>query len=309
MLLSPDRTLALAELDARLRTLLPPDYQDKYESIVPAPMRSAGLKFAPDGSVAWDDIWGSFCDLAMAGGPPHKGRLLGPGVADLPGGRSTDQLEHVVAEIRRGVEMVTNMPCDPAPTPGWVRVECYSGTMAGWLLRAITMENVAVRADAVFLDLPVSAAFRLEKEIKNVITVIAKTSHYWLEHMPRGQQRAIADLFASLAHSSPLVEPAWPETDAERTECARTAQVTAQHVRTLTGMNATESVHRGWLGVSCTDVPSAVWMMRALVCLNVLARREETTLFVPVNPATDPEGARVWSAVGRVWALGAHARQ
>jgi hypothetical protein len=41
-------------------------------------------------------------------------------------------------------------------------------------------------------------------------------------------------------------------------------------------------------------------MMRALVCLNVLARREETTLFVPVNPAGDPEGARTWSAVGQV---------
>ena len=41
-------------------------------------------------------------------------------------------------------------------------------------------------------------------------------------------------------------------------------------------------------------------MMRALVASNVLARREGTVLFVPVNPATDPEGRRVAAAVARV---------
>ena len=297
MLLSPDPSLARAELDARLRTLLPPDYQDTYERIEPTPMRSAGLKFAPDGSVAWDEIWGSFCDLAMAGGPPHKGRLLAP-MASVVG--SATQLDAVIAEIRRGVEMVTSMPCDPAPAPGWVRVECYSAPMAGWLLRAITMENVAARADGVYLDLPVSPAFRLEKEIKNVITVIAKTSHYWLEHMPLAQQRAIADLFARLERMSPLVAPAWPESPDEIAECSRTAAVLAQHVRTLTGLETVAPLHPGWLGVQCADVASAVSMMRALVCLNVLSRREETTLFVPVNPLSDPEGARTWSAVGQV---------
>jgi hypothetical protein len=300
MLLSSDPALARAELDARLRTLLPPDYQETYERIEPRPMRSAGLKFAPDGSVAWDEIWGSFCDLAMAGGPPHKGRLLAPASGSPPGPASSEQLDAVVAEVRRGIEMVTNMPCDPAPSPGWVRVECYSAPMAGWLLRAITMENVAARGDGVFLDLPVSPAFRLEKEIKNVITVIAKTSHYWLEHMPLGQQRAIADLFARLERLSPLVSPAWPETEAEHAACARTAGAIAQHVRTLTGLETEDPAHPGWLGVRCADVPFAVRMMRALVCLNVLSRREETTLFVPVNPATDPEGARTWSAVGQI---------
>ena len=32
-------------------------------------------------------------------------------------------------------------------------------------------------------------------------------------------------------------------------------------------------------------------MMRALVASNVLARREGTVLFVPVNPAADPTAA------------------
>ncbi len=71
--------VALDKLNARLRVLLPEQYQESYESVQPVSMGSAGLKFAPDGQVAWDEIWQTFCDLAMAGGPPHKGALLGPG--------------------------------------------------------------------------------------------------------------------------------------------------------------------------------------------------------------------------------------
>jgi hypothetical protein len=46
-------------------------------------------------------------------------------------------------------------------------------------------------------------------------------------------------------------------------------------------------------------------MMRALVVTNVLARREGTVLFVPVDPATDPEGALVAAAVAHVHRLAA----
>ena len=41
-------------------------------------------------------------------------------------------------------------------------------------------------------------------------------------------------------------------------------------------------------------------MMRALVASNVLARREGTTLFVPINSAVDPDRRRVVSAVADV---------
>jgi hypothetical protein len=41
-------------------------------------------------------------------------------------------------------------------------------------------------------------------------------------------------------------------------------------------------------------------MMRALVVKNVLARREETTLFVPVNGRTDPDGTVVAGALASV---------
>ena len=56
------------------------------------------------------------------------------------------------------------------------------------------MENVAARRQGAMLDLPAAPQFRLEKEIKNVITVMAKTCHYWVGHIPRAQQQAIAEL-------------------------------------------------------------------------------------------------------------------
>ena len=44
-----DDTRALDELDLRLRTMLPAEYQDTYESLQPVSMGSAGLKFGSDG--------------------------------------------------------------------------------------------------------------------------------------------------------------------------------------------------------------------------------------------------------------------
>lgn len=286
----------LEALDIRLRTLLPEEYQNSYESMEPVPMRSAGLKFAADGSVAWNEIWGSFCDLAMAGGPPHKGTLLQPGTSAEIEARP-HQYDDVVAEIGRGITMATELPADASPNPGWVRVTCYGETMAGWLLRAIVMENVAARIFGKALDLPASPAFRLEKEIKNVVTVVAKTSHYWLGHMPRTQRRSIELLFAHMAQEAPLIEPA----PAAELSADRTGDVVADRlsagIASETGLVAASRAYPGWLGITCPSVRVAIWLMRAMIAFNVLSRRQETTLFVPINPSTDPDGARVLSAV------------
>jgi hypothetical protein len=291
--------MALEELEARLKTILPGEYQDSYEGMEPVPMRSAGLKYGSDGKVAWNEIWGSFCDLAMAGGPPHKGSLLEPGRrGDID--REPDQHAEVAEEICRGVMMTTLLDTNVSPVAGWVRVSCLSEAMAGWLLRAIVMENVAARGEGMWLDLPAAPHFRLEKEIKNVVTVTAKTSHYWLEHMPRAQQRGIASLFARLARESPLVEPALTHVGQEPAATALSDAITRD-----TGRHASNSPYAGWLGVECSSVKSAIWMMRALVAGNVLSRREGTTLFVPVNPDSDPGGGRVARALARAHRLAA----
>jgi hypothetical protein len=276
-MVSGEDLAAVMDLGAKLRILLPPEYQETYQTLEPRPMRSAGLKYGADGRVAWDEIWGSFCDLAMAGGPPHKGTLLEPGtVADIEA--QPDRYQEVVEEIVRGVTMATDLPARLSPHAGWIRVECYSEVMAGWLLRAIVMENVAVRADGRALDLPAAPGFRLDKEIKNVVTVIAKTCHYWMGHIPREQKAEIAALFETLSRTSPLIEPEWS---------AENGTSPSKH-------------QAGWRAVECPHAAAAIWMMRAMVVHNVLARREGAALFVPVNRATDPRGERVADALARV---------
>src|SRR5262249_9275691 len=161
--------------------ILPETYQDSYEDVQPTAMSSAALRFDRDGRVAWNDMWGSFCDLAIAGGPPHKGMLLEPGTsADIDA--QPEKYREVVNEICPGSAMVTDLEVHESPVRGWIRVECLTKGMAEWLLRAITVENVAVQADGLAIDLPAAPHFRLEKEIKNVVTVAAKTTHYWLDH-------------------------------------------------------------------------------------------------------------------------------
>jgi sirohydrochlorin cobaltochelatase len=285
-----ERTLEL--LDYRLRTILPEEYQDTYQTMEPAPMKSAGLTFDADGKVAWDEIWGSFCDLAMAGGPPHKGTLLEPGTeAEVAAQR--DRYDEVAAEICRGLTLATDLEARPSPDPGWVRLTSLNDGMGGWLLRAIVMENVAVRVQGALVDLPAAPQFRLEKEIKNVVTVAAKTCHYWLGHMPLTQRRRVAHLFPLIAEESPLIAPARVADDAA-------TSALADRISAATGLSRSTHRYAGWLGVQCASVAAAVWMMRALVVTNVLARREGTTLFVPVNPSIDRDGAIVTGALARV---------
>ena len=229
-------------------------------------MGSAGLKYDAEGRVAWDEMWQSYCDLAMAGGPPHKGRLLGPGRPEDISASPGKYLE-VIEELGRGITLASELPADDSPNLGWIRLQCHSEVMAGWMLRAITMENVAVRAEGRTLDLPAAPDFRIDKEIKNVVTVAAKTCHYWMGHIPREQKIVIGELLSSLDRESPLLVPGWDE-----------------------GGDF-------WRGIECESVPRALEIMRALTALNVLARREETTVFVPVNRKDDPGGKLVAAAL------------
>lgn len=289
----------LEALELRVKAILPEAYQDSYESVQPVSMGSAGLTFGADGRVAWDQIWGSFCDLAMAGGPPHKGTFLEP-ASRAEVNAQPIRYAQVTEEICRGVSMVSGLSARRSPVPGWVRVACESEATAAWLLRAILMENVAARADGQALDLPAAPHFRIEKEIKNVVTVIAKTCHYWMGHVSRTQQRDIAQLFAASAAEWPFVEPSYSH-DVTRVESGeRLAGTMAEAITRHTGLLPSARVYVGWLGVECPTVQRAIWMTRALVASNVLSRREGTVLFVPVNPMTDPSGDVVVRAVTRI---------
>jgi sirohydrochlorin cobaltochelatase len=291
----------LEELERRLQTLLPESYQDRYEEVQPVSMGSAGLKYGLDGKVAWNDMWATFCDLAMAGGPPHKGMLLEPAPAREVEA-SLERYASVIAEICRGITMVTDLDAEGSSNPGWVRVECLTRAMAAWLVRAISMENVAVRADGVMLELPAGPRYRLDKEIKNVVTAIAKTTHYWQSHMSIMQRSEIAALLEGMEGESPLVAPSYNDDDAELRESV--AAGAAEVIRRQTGL--VRSAHRyfDWLGIECSHVRAAVWLMRMMSVLNVVARREGSVLFVPINHIADPDGEVVASSLGLAYRLG-----
>jgi len=296
------RDQRLRALEERVRTLLPLEYQERYDSVQPVSMGSAGLKFGRDGKVAWNEIWGSFCDLAMAGGPPHKGALLEPGSeADIA--QQPERYKEVVNEICRGIRMVTELAVSPSPSPGWVQVGCDSETMAGWLIRAIVMENVSARREDSVLELPAGPHYRLDKEIKNVITVIAKTCHYFADHLRSGQQRAIGALFNEMDAVSPLVQPAVPGHRFNQENHDELSVRIANDIERSTGLRRTGREYAGWLGVECPSVRTAISMMRLLSTINVISRREDAILYVPVNPVIDPAGEIVAQAVARIYRL------
>ncbi|MEM7537150.1 MAG: CbiX/SirB N-terminal domain-containing protein [Chloroflexota bacterium] len=173
-------------LTKRINAILPPRYQDGVKVSAEA-MTSAELAYNADGTVAWDAMWGlddpdsPFCELALAGGPPHRRTLLEPGLAADCLAES-GKYAAVLNELEQGIQLVTGLSTVPSIVPGWIGLQCASGEMAIWLLRAIIVENVMVRREDAVLYLPAAPHFTLAGEIKNVVTVVAKTVHYWTEH-------------------------------------------------------------------------------------------------------------------------------
>jgi Ni2+-binding GTPase involved in maturation of urease and hydrogenase len=144
-----------------------------------APMSSAPFVWRVDGRPDWATMWASFCDLALHGGPPHRGRDTA--LRGAPDGGQIGSSPEMVEELRRGIVETTGLRAELA-TPGWLAVTCDTPEMARWLDHAIRLENVESRIDGVRLLVPAGPDFRLEDEVKSVITVVAKTHHYWRVH-------------------------------------------------------------------------------------------------------------------------------
>ena len=76
-----------------------------------APMSSATFVYRDDGAPDWAAMWSGFCELALFGGPPHRGEdsalVAGAGVAEefIPQNPTFD----AIAEIRRGVYETTGL--------------------------------------------------------------------------------------------------------------------------------------------------------------------------------------------------------
>ena len=145
-----------------------------------APMAAGPMKYNTDGSVDWGNMWDTFCALAQEGGPSHRGTMLRAPTDVNP---TNSAYRFAQAEIARGIARVSGLESVPAET-GWLAVNCPVPGMADWLAAAIEAEQVQARAEGRTLYLPVGEWGDVTREIKNVITVVAKTTHYWLDHLP-----------------------------------------------------------------------------------------------------------------------------
>jgi len=172
----------LADLEGRMSAVLPPRYRSPEVVVSAAPMSAVPLQFGPDGAVAWDEMWQGFCELPLAGGPPHRGTLLeAPPREEVLA--TPERHAEVLRELERGIRLITKLDVVRESPPGWIGVVCHSEAMAIWMLRAIVVENVIARREERVLYLPAGPRFSLAGEVKNIITAVAKSHHYWVQHV------------------------------------------------------------------------------------------------------------------------------
>ncbi|QEH39199.1 hypothetical protein OJF2_78110 [Aquisphaera giovannonii] len=284
-----DTAADLAALDAKINALLPARYQHCYETVPPTSMGSAGLSYDEQGKVAWDRIWTTFCDLALAGGPPHRGRLLEP-VPEADVAAQPTRYAEVVAELRRALWLTSALVVGDGYAPGWVGVRCTTAEEAAWLQLAVTAENVSARRRGAALQLPAGPSFRVEKEIKNVVVALIKACHYWEGHLTGAQQTLGGDdAWEAAGPTEAAATPAEYEAAmAEMEESLRPA-----------GLPIAPRAYAGWVGVRTSGEEEAVWLLRAVLVERILARREDHVLYFPVAASPDADRA---ARVGRLFA-------
>ena len=278
MNIKPTVKQEVKDLNIRIRGLLPLAYHSCLETISPTSMGSAGLKYDKEGRIAWDEIWTTFCDLAMAGGPPHRGKFLSPpNPTDVS--KDIEKSKAIAIEIQRGIQLTTGMKASTDDHFKWVMLGCESETMAAWMHRAIVAENVFADHLGNVVHLPSGPDFRIEKEIKNVIVCIAKTWHYWDGHMSENEKAKAGKVM----NDAPLIIPPQVSNNEITTEAYDKAVIeTLETVGAALKFVGKPSVEYGWVGFECPDEKSAAWMVRAIIACNILARREIATLLLPV---------------------------
>src|SRR5262245_15942849 len=109
-------------------TSLPGETSSAGHSISAKAMSSAPMVYSEDGSVAWGEMWGVFCELASAGGPPHRGTMLFAPRMEDP---TTPAYQQACDELIRGIHLVSGLKAS-AVKPGWLALECANSAQARW---------------------------------------------------------------------------------------------------------------------------------------------------------------------------------
>ena len=165
---------------------VPADRREVVEAaptVAAGPMSAAPFVWRADGRPDWRAMWTSFCELALFGGPPHRGPESA--LRAVTGAEPTGEELDPVQEIRRGIWETTGLYSEPS-APGWLAITCESPRMAAWLCATIILENVDARCDEERLLVPADRSFTLTDQVKSVVTVVAKTHHYWSAHTADG---------------------------------------------------------------------------------------------------------------------------
>ena len=149
------------------------------KALLARPMSSAPMRYTDDGAVDWGNMWDSFCVLASAGGPAHRETLLVPEAGADP---SSKAYQFVQNEIIRGIYLVSGLQARPAAA-GWIAVECPMESMAAWVAEQGVQENVQIQQHDSDFWVPCGQHWTVKGEVKNVITVVAKTTHYFADHI------------------------------------------------------------------------------------------------------------------------------
>lgn len=152
-----------------------------------APMSAAPFVYREDGRPDWSAMWGTFCELALYGGPPHRGAEDALEAPQSDG--DTMVINDTIMELRRGIHETTGLYSEPAP-PNWLAITCHSRRMAAWMAASIILENVDAKCEDEVLYVPCSSDFDLKNQVKSVITVVAKVNHYWQAHIESTRQAA-----------------------------------------------------------------------------------------------------------------------
>lgn len=179
-----------APLESTLDGLTGPGGDWSVQFVAPPTSKAASMSSAPfvyreDGRPDWGAMWQGFCELALYGGPPHRGEADALHAVENPLEMPANEEIDAIAEIRRGIYETTGLFSEPAE-PGWLAVTCHSKKMAAWMAASIILENVDARCDEERLLVPAHPSFRLKNEVKSVITVVAKCNHYWQAHIAAG---------------------------------------------------------------------------------------------------------------------------
>ncbi len=155
------------------------------------PMAAAPIKYRDDGEVDWANMWESFCGLALEGGPPHRSDDAAIPMQINANSQHPNYMQ-VYAELCRGIYEVSGLSAHMSDATEWLAIECPIVGQAQWLAGAINQEHVAAQANGQQLWVPIHQDFSLKSEIKSVITVVAKTTHYWTEHLPQSVKQSFA---------------------------------------------------------------------------------------------------------------------